>query len=151
MLKMIAVVAGLLVVVATLWLQVQMRETGKASVPPPSAASVRALAPPAPHPWDDQLVREYNARLATQEPTKASESRYNSNLLLATTSEGLTKADLAWHASNTFGWDCEEVIAKGDMTKGGYYEITCSNRTRLRVYPRVGQHPRITNSKGGYD
>jgi hypothetical protein len=149
--KIIAVVVGLVVVVATLWLQVPIRQTQRASVPPATAATVGVATPPAPHPWDEQLVREYNARLAAQEPTKASESPYNSNFRLATTSDGLTKADLAWHASNTFGWDCEEVIAKSDMTTGGYYEITCSNHTRLRVYPRAGQHPRITNSKGAYD
>lgn len=86
-----------------------------------------------------------------REPTKASESLYNSNILLATTSEGLTNADLAWHAANTYGWNCSEVVSKGNPTKDGYFLITCSNGKKFRVYPRNGQHPRITNMKGGYD
>jgi hypothetical protein len=85
------------------------------------------------------------------EPTKASQSVYNRNIRLATTSEGLTKADLAWHAVNTYGWDCEEVLSKGNHTKGGFFVITCSSGKSLRVYPRSGQHPRITNMKGGYN
>jgi hypothetical protein len=85
------------------------------------------------------------------EPTKASESVYNRDLLKATTSEGLTKADLAWHAVNTYGWDCGEVVLKAEPTKEGYFVITCSNGIQLRVYPRKGKHPRITNIKGGYD
>ena len=84
------------------------------------------------------------------EPTKASESVYNRNVHLATTSEGLTKADLAWHALNTYGWDCEEVRAKGIRTKEEFFVITCSNGKSFRVYLRKGQHPRITNMKGGF-
>jgi hypothetical protein len=76
---------------------------------------------------------------------------YNRDIRLATTSEGLTKADLAWHAANTYGWDCEEVLSKGNRTKNGYFVITCSSRKSFRVYPRNGQHPRITNMKGGYN
>ncbi|MFV8632214.1 hypothetical protein ACNRDB_22430 [Ralstonia pseudosolanacearum] len=68
----------------------------------------------------------------------------------ATTSEGLTKADLAWHALNTYGWDCEEVIKQDNPTEGGYYVITCSSGKKLRVYPRPQRHPRITNINGGY-
>lgn len=85
------------------------------------------------------------------EPSKASESIYNKDIRKATTSEGLTKADLAWHALNTYGWDCSEVVSKGEPTPDGYFVITCANGTKLRVYPRRGQHPSITNIKGGYD
>ena len=85
------------------------------------------------------------------EPTKASQSSYESDFLSATTSSGLTKADLAWHALNTFGWDCSEVISRGEMQKEGYYIIDCSSGTRLRVYPRNGKHPSIRNEQGGYN
>lgn len=84
------------------------------------------------------------------EPTKAVQSRYEQDIRLATTSEGLTKADLAWHALNTYGWDCEEVTKQDLPLKDGYYVITCSSGTKLRVYPRPQQHPRITNSNGDY-
>lgn len=56
------------------------------------------------------------------EPTKASESRC-ARLTLAEalrrclTSEKLTEADLAWHAVNTYGWDCEEVIFRGPQQR----------------------------------
>ncbi|QWF62937.1 hypothetical protein KM864_18700 (plasmid) [Ralstonia solanacearum] len=33
-------------------------------------------------------------------------------------SEGLTKADIAWHALNTYGWDCEEVIKQDEGWPG---------------------------------
>ena len=84
------------------------------------------------------------------EPTKASQSAYEKDIRKATTSEGLTKADLAWHALNTYGWDCEEIISKDPPTKDGYFVITCSNGTKLRVYPRKNKNPRITNIKGTY-
>ena len=84
------------------------------------------------------------------EPTKASESPYNENITLATTSYNLTKADIAWHAVNTYGWDCDEVLSRGEMT-GPYYIVTCSSGVQLRFYPRVEQHPRITNLQGTYD
>jgi hypothetical protein len=84
------------------------------------------------------------------EPTKANQSAYEKNIRMATTSKDLTKADLAWHAMNTYGWDCEEVISKDVPTNDGYFVITCSNGTKLRVYPRQDQHPRITNINGTY-
>ncbi len=84
------------------------------------------------------------------EPTKAVQSSYGQDIRRATTSEGLTKADLAWHALNTYGWDCDEVVNRGAPTRDGYYVITCSSGKKLRVYPRPGQHPRITNIDGGY-
>lgn len=86
-----------------------------------------------------------------EEPSKASESSYNQDMAQATTSEGLTKADLAWHAKNTYGWDCSEVVSKGDTTSEGYFIIECSSGEKLRVYPRSGKHPKITNESGGYN
>lgn len=83
------------------------------------------------------------------EPTKASQSVYERDIRRAITSEGLTQADLAWHALNTYGWDCEEVINRDPPMKDDSYLITCSNGKKLRVYPRRGQHPRITNVIGG--
>jgi len=86
-----------------------------------------------------------------EEPRKANESAYNTDSRKANTSEGLTKADLAWHATHTYGWDCSEVVSKGAPTLDGYFIITCANGTKLRVYPRKQRQPRITNIKGGYD
>ena len=84
------------------------------------------------------------------EPTKASSSSYNQDMRRATTSDGLSKADLAWHAQNTYGWDCPEVVSKSAMNSEGYFFIKCTSGKRFRVYPRSGQHPRITNESGGY-
>lgn len=84
------------------------------------------------------------------EPTKAPQSVYEHDVRRATTSEGLTKADIAWHAVNTYGWDCEEVVKQDAPTRDGYYVVTCSSGKKLRVYPRPQQHPRITNISGDY-
>ena len=89
------------------------------------------------------------ADVPAQEPTRASESEYNHDITKATTSEGLTKADIAWHALNTYGWDCEEVVSREPQVND-YFVVACSSGVKLRVYPRAGQHPRITNSSGGY-
>jgi hypothetical protein len=83
------------------------------------------------------------------DPSRASESTYNRDIRLARTSEGLSNADIAWHATNTYGWDCEQVVTRLPA-ESGYFVVVCSNNTRLRVYPRVGQHPRITNEHGTY-
>jgi hypothetical protein len=88
-------------------------------------------------------------RATGAEPTKASESIYERNILQATTSDGLTNADLAWHALNTYGWDCDEVT-KREPQRGEYFVITCRNGKKLRVYPRPGQHPSISNINGGF-
>ncbi len=85
-----------------------------------------------------------------QAQTKASDSAYNQSITKATTSNNLSNADLAWHAKNTYGWDCSEVIARGEMVENKYFIITCANDTQLRVYPRAGQHPKITNIQGTY-
>ena len=87
----------------------------------------------------------------SQEPTKATSSSYNTDIRRATTSSGLSKADLAWHAQNTYGWDCSEVVSKGEMTSGGYFFIECTSGKKFRVYPRSGQHPKITNESGDYN
>lgn len=84
------------------------------------------------------------------EPTKAVQSVYEHDIRRATTSEGLTKADIAWHAVNTYGWDCEEVVKQDTPTRDGDFVVTCSSGKRLRVYPRPQQHPRITNISGDY-
>ena len=91
--------------------------------------------------------REYLKPLQASagEPTKALDSKLSlDNISSISTSEGLSKADLAWHAINTYGLDCTEVITKGEMTGEGYFLITCSSGIELRVYPRNGQHPNIT-------
>lgn len=84
------------------------------------------------------------------EPTKAEQSSYNSDISQATTSSNLSKADLAWHAQNTYGWDCEEVVSREDMTTDDYFFITCSSGKKLRVYLRQSQHPKIMNESGGW-
>lgn len=87
---------------------------------------------------------------APHEQTKAIESSYNQNMREATTSHSLSKADLSWHALNTYGWDCPEVISENDKNSDGYFMIECSNGKKLRVYPRPNKHPKITNMEGGY-
>jgi len=124
-------------------------------------AEPRTEAPvPAPEPATSVPVAEEQAtKEAAQpepasapkaEPTLASESEYNRDITKATTSQGLSNADIAWHALNTYGWDCEEVVAR-ESQMGDYFVVACANGTKLRVYPRAGQHPRITNSGGGYN
>ena len=83
------------------------------------------------------------------EPTKAIDSAINMNNLSTKgyTSEGLTKADLAWHAINTYGFDCTEVISKGEMTEKGYFLIKCSSGIELRVNPRTNKHPSISENQ----
>jgi hypothetical protein len=85
------------------------------------------------------------------EPTKAEQSSYNKDIRQATTSSGISKADMAWHAQNTYGWDCAQVVSQGEMTSEGYFFIDCSSGKKLRVYPRTGTHPKITNESGGYN
>jgi len=85
------------------------------------------------------------------EPTKAIQSELNDLPLTERyTSSNLNKADLAWHASNTYGWDCQEVVEVGE-SNGEYYNITCSSGLKLRVYPRVNEYPKITNEYGTYE
>jgi len=63
--------------------------------------------------------------------------------------DDLSNEELAWHAAHSYGWDCEEVVLRGRMKMGTHFSITCSNGTVLRVYPRHGMSPRITNRSGG--
>ncbi|WP_425952991.1 hypothetical protein [Ralstonia pseudosolanacearum] len=97
------------------------------------------------------VVAAHAATPTSAEPTKATQSAYEQDMRRATTSDGLSKADLAWHALNTYGWDCDEVIKKEPPTKDGYYVITCSSGKKLRVYSRPQQHPKITNIDGSYN
>lgn len=121
--------------------------TPEAPAPAPkSEASVTSEEVEAAREPAGQAPTEVPAR----EPTRASESEYNQDITKATTSQGLTNADIAWHALNTYGWDCEEVVSR-EPQASDYFVVTCSSGTKLRVYPRTGQHPRITNSRGGYN
>lgn len=82
-----------------------------------------------------------------KEPTRAVESSYDKDILDANTSDGLSNADLAWHATNTFGFDCLEVVSKKEPAAEGNYVITCANGLQLNVYPRARKYPRITGLK----
>ena len=82
-------------------------------------------------------------------------SAYEHDITKATTSKGLSFADIAWHALNTYGYACEEVVSQGAYvgeSQGGfigtYYTVECSNGFPLRGYPRSGQHPKITDFNG---
>lgn len=85
------------------------------------------------------------------EVTKAEDSKFNYDLSNAHSSRNLSKADLAWHALNTYGWDCSEVIAEKQSPAEKYSMITCSSGLKLRVYRRSDAHPIIRNMKGGYE
>jgi len=85
------------------------------------------------------------------EPTKAEDSKFNHDLSNAHSSRNLSKADLAWHALNTYGWDCSEVIAEKQSATEKYSVITCSSGLKLRVYKRSDTHPIVRNMKGGYE
>lgn len=85
------------------------------------------------------------------EATKADDSMFNYDLSNAHSSRNLSKADLAWHALNTYGWDCSEVIAEKQSPAEKYSVITCSSGLRLRVYRRSDAHPIIRNIKTGYE
>lgn len=87
----------------------------------------------------------------SREATKAEDSEFNHDLSHAHSSRNLTKADLAWHALNTYGWDCSEVVAEKQQPTEKYSVITCSSGLKLRVYLRSDAHPIIRNMKGGYD
>lgn len=84
-------------------------------------------------------------------PQKAPESRFNDNPAASGTSRDLTKADVAWHAKNTYGWDCHEVVERTLINDEEYYTVECANGNKLRVYPRLDKHPRITNMAGDYE
>lgn len=103
--------------------------------------------------------------------TNANQSRYNdmnpADYHAEMKSENLEYADVAWHAKNTYGWNCEEITSLGDdiktsgqelkdpflisQIKGIYNIATCSSGVKLRVYPRYNTYPIITNVNGGFD
>jgi hypothetical protein len=87
----------------------------------------------------------------SREATKADDSEFNHDLTHAHSSRNLSKADLAWHALNTYGWDCSEVVAEQQPPTEKYSVITCSSGLKLRVYRRSDAHPIIRSMKGGYD
>jgi hypothetical protein len=93
----------------------------------------------------------FSALFTEPSPTNNGISKEPQNVM---TSYGLSKSDLAWHAVNSYGWDCHKVVSKGhqgqQLKRDGYYIITCSSGKKLRVYPRSGQHPKITNYNGTY-
>ena len=84
-----------------------------------------------------------------KEPIKAADSSYNNDIMVANTSTGLTNADLAWHAQNTFGFDCAEVVARAEATADGDYQITCANGRHLRVHPRSRRYALISGVEMG--
>lgn len=83
-------------------------------------------------------------------PTRAQDSVYERDITKATTSDGLTFADIAWHAKNTYGWDCDEIVSREFVPGTDYFIVTCSNGLKLHVYLRPDQHPRITSMDGSY-
>ena len=82
-------------------------------------------------------------------------------------SENLQYADVAWHAQNTYGWNCSEIVNIGEaiqtsgrelkdsylisQIKGNYSIATCSSGLKLRIYPRYNTYPIITNINGGFE
>jgi hypothetical protein len=95
----------------------------------------------------------HESKTSKVEKTKASESSYNDDLLKAAHPGGdrLSNADLAFHALNTYGWDCDEVVQRGKLLHDQYFIITCASGLQLRVYPRHDQHPSIRNIEGGWE
>ncbi len=108
---------------------------------------------------------------AQQPQTKVEESRYNdmspSDYHSEMKSDNLQYADIVWHAKNTYGWNCNEIVdmsepipTSGKELKdpmliseivGNYSIATCSSGLKLRVYPRKDTYPVITNINGGWD
>jgi hypothetical protein len=81
----------------------------------------------------------------------AIDSTPNKKNMDSTASIELSDEELAWHAVNTYRWDCDEIVSRGSMSNAEYYSVTCSNGKILRVYPRQYTYPRITNKSGGND
>jgi len=78
------------------------------------------------------------------ELTRADQSLYNTQPQKANTSQNLSKADLAWHASKTFGFDCPEVVKHKPMLGSHHSIITCSTGARLKVHPLSDSRPVMT-------
>lgn len=115
-----------------------------------------------------------------KELTKASQSPLNQNmkelaLQGALTSDGLTKADMAYWATGTYGYDCYEIksvkfvdgskmyLEDGDLDiesriinpkRFAYQEATCTSGLKLRFYKQKDYYPYIITEKelrGIYD
>lgn len=67
----------------------------------------------------------------------------------ASLGDDLSNGELARHAANSYGWDCDQVVLRGRITTNGYFPISCNNGRVLHVYPRYGAPPLITNRSGG--
>jgi hypothetical protein len=80
---------------------------------------------------------------AHAELTRADQSIYNFHPNKANTSQNLTKADLAWHASKTFGFDCSEVIKQKPVFGSHHSIVTCSSGARLHVHPLADSRPQM--------
>jgi hypothetical protein len=91
------------------------------------------------------------AGAAQAEPTRADQSAFDHDFSNIHSSKNLSKADLAWHALNTYGWMCSEVIDEKVVPGQKYTVITCADGLKLRVYRRPDAHPIITNMKGGHE
>ncbi|MFA5905168.1 MAG: hypothetical protein WC836_14640 [Desulfobacula sp.] len=84
--------------------------------------------------------------------TMIEQSKFNNETIRKGTSGNLSPADIAWHAQNTYGWDCPGIVEKyEEASPGNYFKVQCTNGKILRVYYRDGQHPKITNEQGTYN
>lgn len=103
--------------------------------------------------------------------TNANQSRYNdmnpADYYKGMKSNNLQYSDIAWHAKNTYGWNCEKITNMGEpistsgqelrdsllisQLQGNYSIATCTSGVKLRVYPRTSTYPIITNVNGGFD
>ncbi len=133
--------------------------------------------PPKNEPINQSPVINKPQKIVVKNPkelTKASESRLN-NVDIPTlavqgklTSDGLTKADIAYWALNSYGYDCNEVksvknvnynkdrdfeyIFDSDIDANGfvkgyaifvYKDIICTSGTKLKLYKRFNNYPYI--------
>jgi hypothetical protein len=78
------------------------------------------------------------------ELTRADQSIYNAQPNKANTSQNLSKADLAWHATKTFGFDCPEVVKQKPMLGSHHSIITCSTGAQVKVHPLLDRRPVMT-------
>ena len=78
-----------------------------------------------------------------ESPQKASESRFVNNPSAANTSRDLSKADVAWHVKNTYGFYCNEVVERRLPSDEDYYTVKCANGNRFKVFTRYKKHPII--------
>ncbi|TWI57447.1 hypothetical protein IQ22_00663 [Pseudomonas duriflava] len=76
--------------------------------------------------------------------TRAEQSFFNAHPDWSNTSQNLSKADLAWHAVNTFGFNCPEVIKEKRILGSHHSIIICNTGTRVRVHPVINDKPLMT-------